>query len=599
MGKTLLLDRSAFPILAAAVLLSVVPVSAADWETVNGPYGGGIVAIDTDAAGNLYAARSDDVFRSVDGGATWDNVSGVQVNQTILSLHVTPDGDIFAGVSSRGVYWSFDGGASWDHDQITHDPHGGLGATIVAIGVDDTGIIFAGGFRSLNNGATWLDMDVSGRAYAFDKTGDVYAGTTAGVHHSADGGATWTPRNTGMEGERVYALALNSSEHLFAGTWDGGIFRSTDAGATWTPVNTGLPSPGVADIAIDGADRVYAALSDGSLHRSTDAGASWQAVDAGLDGRAVLSLAAGAADELFAGSEYHGVYRSVDQGAAWTSLAAASMCQPRLMDLDGSRATGHLFLAAAGGGIYRSTNDGLDWHERGDGLPTTEVEAVAVDSSGRIYAGTREGVYASDDDGATWQPANTGHAGSPAAGLLIDGDDDVVAVLTDSEFFFEFSVVRSTDGGASWQEILDETFATMPTTAATYAVDPAGRLLIAGMSMATEGVIFLSEDDGQSWREIVLGTLGVTDLAVDRAGVIYATLGDNTVHRSTDHGDTWTQLPHGGWPTGTVGLLDVAGVDGHGAVLVSSRYAGFWRSTDGGIPGIPTTRACPRGTTRP
>lgn len=114
-------------------------------------------------------------------------------------------------MSFLGLWWSSNGGASWDHDQITHNPHTGVGATILALAVNSNGVIFAGGFRSTNSGNTWLDLGFHGYSFEFDSAENTYAGSRFGVRVSFDEGATWTPVNAGMETENVRALALNSS----------------------------------------------------------------------------------------------------------------------------------------------------------------------------------------------------------------------------------------------------------------------------------------------------------------------------------------------------------------------------------------------------
>lgn len=563
------------------IVLSGTGSHASEWLSTNGPYGGDVVSLSTDAAGRVYAARSDNIFRSDDGGATWINLSKGNVRANILCLDVADNGNIYAGVFSRGVYWSYDGGATWDYDQITNNPHNGLGATIIAVGVNADGVIFAGSFRSLNNGSTWLDLDFYGYSWAFDSAANVYAGSREGVRYSTDDGASWTMLNAGMEDEDVEALALNSQEHLFAGTRDSGVYRSTDGGMTWETVNSGLPSLRVRSIAVDTADRVYLVLEYGGLYISTDSGSTWSAIEAGLPDNTILGLETTDDGAVFAGSRYHGVFRSDDQGTTWISQANDEMCLPHLRDLTVARPTGNLYVAADGGGIYRSTNSGIDWEMANEGLSTTRAYAVASDPNGKLYVGTEDGVYASTDAGSTWSPANSGHEGIPARGLLIDGED-VIAVLSTFELGFEFSVLRSTDGGASWQEILNDLDATLPTTAEAWAIDYNGRLFIGGMSMATESVIFVSDDGGTTWDENVIQATGTTGLAVDFNGDIYAPMGNNDLYKSTDHGVSWVEIPNGGWPTGTVGVLDVVGVDASNAVLLSSRNAGIWRSTDGG-----------------
>ncbi len=565
------------------IFAAAATINASEWHPTNGPYGGGVVALCADATGSVYAARNDEIFRSDDGGSTWLNVSNGEVSANIYCLDVSAAGNLYAGVAFRGVYWSFDSGASWDHDQITHDPHSGLGATIVAIGADNDDVIYAGSFRSLNDGNSWLELGFYGYAFAFDSADNVYAGSSDGVRYSTDHGANWTMLNAGMEDERIVALALNSSDHIFAGTRETGLFRSTDGGLTWTYIGDNLPSLRVEAMTIDSADRIYCSLTNGGLFLSIDSGTTWTAIEAGLGGRKIFSLTTGTSDGVYAGSEYHGVFRSDDQGASWTPRSAAAMGLPGIEDLALAPLSGDLFLAAGGAGMYRSTNDGSDWEECNNGLLGNLVHAVAGDTSGRIYAATEDGMYASIDDGATWIPSNSGHEGNPAYRVQVDDDNNVIAVLAPDVFLFEFSVVRSTDNGATWQELLSTADATFPTTAEALVIDHVGRLFLGGMSIATEGVIFVSDDDGSTWEETTFSAaLGVTGLAVDSNDVIYASMGNNDLMVSNDHGTTWTEIPNGGWPNGTVGVLDVVAVDQQDAVLLSSRKAGIWRSTDGG-----------------
>jgi ligand-binding sensor domain-containing protein len=575
---------AALAVLASVAIAMSAPLAFADpWQATDGPYGGGVVGLAVDGGGSVYAARNDDIFRSDDGGTSWVNVTQGSVGSTFFSiycLYVTPGGDLYVGTASRGVYWSFDGGVTWNNDQITHDPHGGLGATIIAIGVNGNDVIFAGSFRSIDNGATWLDMPFYGNAFAFDSVDDVYAGSSVGVQFSDDEGTTWTLLDTGMEGERVEALAIDPDDNLLAGTRDSGVFLSTDAGATWSPVSTGLPTLRVEALAFDSAGRAYLALTNGGLYRSTDLGSNWTDAGSGLADETFLSLLA-TDGQAYAGNRYYGVLRSDDHGGSWTSAANAVMALPGPSDVAVSPVTGAIFLAAQGGGVYRSTN-GVDWELRSDGLASTVAHSVEFDSSGRLYAGTDDGVYASDDEGVNWSASNAGHEGTAAIGILVDSDDGVYAVLADNPLQFVFSLQRSTDDGATWTEVLSDTSGTLPTTAESWAIDSQDRVFFGGMSVATESIIFISEDDGDTWDEVALYGQGTTSLAVDSSDRVYATMASNDLRVSDDSGVTWPIIPNGGWPTGTIGLLNVAAVDDDDAVMVSSRGSGIWRSDDGG-----------------
>lgn len=71
-----------------------------------------------------------------------------------------------------------------------------------------------------------------------------------------------------MDSSHVYALAINSSGHIFAGTESDGISRSKDNGNNWTQINSGLTSNYVRSLAINNSGYVFAGTNDSGVFRS-------------------------------------------------------------------------------------------------------------------------------------------------------------------------------------------------------------------------------------------------------------------------------------------------------------------------------------------
>ncbi|MCZ6819786.1 MAG: hypothetical protein O7G31_09900, partial [Calditrichaeota bacterium] len=57
-------------------------------------------------------------------------------------------------------------------------------------------------------------------------------------------------------------------------------------------------------------------------------------------------------------------------------------------------------------GVFYSTNYGENWQKAG--LTDTPVQALAIDSNGNIFAGTTEGIYRSTNAGTNWEAVNSG-----------------------------------------------------------------------------------------------------------------------------------------------------------------------------------------------
>lgn len=113
----------------------------------------------------------------------------------------------------------------------------------------------------------------------------VYVGTKEkGVHRTADGGISWTPRGLDTKTVRALALYPGDSEIIYAGTQSAGIFKSTDGGASW-PVN-GLIGHDVLAIAINprNPEFVYAGTYGDGVWASYNGGNSWHKMPGLTDG---------------------------------------------------------------------------------------------------------------------------------------------------------------------------------------------------------------------------------------------------------------------------------------------------------------------------
>ena len=187
-----------------------------------------------------------------------------------------------------------------------------------------------------------------------------------------------------MTNTDVRSLTINSTDHIFAGTYLGGVFRSTDNGDSWTEINNGLTSAYVFSFAINSSDHIFAGTSGDGVFRSTDNGDTWTEINNGLTNLVVNSLAINSSDHILAGT-YGGAFRSTDNGDNWMQINN-DLTNPLVYSL-AINSTGHIF-AGTNGGAFRSTDNGDNWTEVNTGLTNLVVYSLAINSTGHIFAGT-------------------------------------------------------------------------------------------------------------------------------------------------------------------------------------------------------------------
>lgn len=175
------------------------------------------------------------VRQSTDGGFTWTQLSldGVDFH----AMTVSPaDANVLWGAWRGSIYHSTDGGRTWD--TYANAPS----ARSLTAHPLEKETLFAttqtGVQRSTDAGMTWAPFaDVPALTIAIDPTdpGTMFAGLTSGISRSADAGKTWTPlplRTTAPVG--YIAINPHDGADLWAATYATAIHHTTDGGATWT-----------------------------------------------------------------------------------------------------------------------------------------------------------------------------------------------------------------------------------------------------------------------------------------------------------------------------------------------------------------------------
>ncbi|AEE48973.1 WD40/YVTN/BNR-like repeat-containing protein [Haliscomenobacter hydrossis] len=258
------------------------------------------------------------VFKSTDGGQTWQDISEG------LPGNVQGEG-FFA--NEKGFYWCADNeiyhsesnssAASWKKEVFP--------AAHSSITPGKTGIFaynYAGQFlQKTNETSGWSPIytnfpEKEVRTVFETAGGTVFIGCDKGLFRSTNNGKTWKLVHSGG-----WAMKMVESNGVLLATSQVGIIRSTDGGENWDAVI----SEGGVGIAVENIKGGFAAITYNTtsetrrVRTSFDGGKTWQPIDAGLPASLSIASIVQVGDDFFCGHP-SGIFRSSDKGKTWQLL---------------------------------------------------------------------------------------------------------------------------------------------------------------------------------------------------------------------------------------------------------------------------------------
>jgi photosystem II stability/assembly factor-like uncharacterized protein len=529
------------------------------------------------------------MYKSTDGGKTWRHI-GLNDSRHIARVVVDPHnpdvvlvaalGDAYGPNPERGVFRSSDGGATWQKVLYKDE---NIGAIDLAADPDDSRTIYAALVHDQRPPwSTYPPFTTSGAIYKSGDGGMTWKQITGGGLPTTDWGRLGLAVAPGTHGQRVYALI---------DARDGGLFRSDDAGQTWTLVGTDSRIRGrlwyFCEVTVDPKDPDTVYLPNVSIYRSRDGGKNFTAIKGAPGGDDYHALWIDPADpkRMLFGSD-QGVGVSVDGGQTWSSWYNQPTAQIYHVSVD-NQFPYHIYGAQQDSGSVETTsrgNDGSitfrDWHPAGAG----ESGYIAPDpnDSNILYGGGTFGELLRYDK-------RTGQAQiiAPQAVRSFGGDPSkaeyrftwtspIVFSPQDSHvlYFGSQSLLRSNDRGNSWQKISPDLTGTDssapqqgPATienakarghGVIYTIAPssvkAGQIWVG----TDTGLIQLTRDGGKSWADVTPPGLPAwskislieashTDAATAYAAVDRHRLADIGPHiyRTHDFGKSWIEIATG------------------------------------------------------
>lgn len=482
-----------------------------------------------------HVAWGTGVYRSLDGGSTWENM-GLPESEHIGRILVHPDdsdvvlvaseGPLWSAGGERGVYRSDDGGRSWTAT-LTIDED--TGVTDLEFAPDDPNTVYAAAFQRRRH--TW---------------GYMGGGPESGIWKSTDGGLTWREVTTGLPTRDMGKIGLAvtpADPDLVYATIESnggqeGFYRSTDRGERWEQRNTYISggtgphyyqeieaSPTEPDIVIQ---------MDVFFQVTYDGGATFENLETGRDKHSdnhALWIDPDNPLHMLGGTDA-GLYETFDRGRTWRHFPnlpiaqfykiAASNSEPFYELLAGAQDLGTLWAPAR-----TQTTEGVrneDWlfplGADGYGVafdPTDANTMYMMTQQGNLQRVDRRSgeVMSIQPDPAPGEPAERWNWDSP---ILVSPHDP------DRIYFASQRLWVSDDRGDSWTVISGD----LTTDTDRYTLPYMGRVW----------ELDALHDNGAMSKYATLTTISESPVA---GGTIYVGSDDGLVHATTDGGATWSR----------------------------------------------------------
>jgi photosystem II stability/assembly factor-like uncharacterized protein len=456
------------------------------WEHT-GLTSGIIEAVIVTQNGSIFAASAGNynIKRSTDNGTSWITLTGGLPSQvTIRSFAMDQNGVIYAGGSnfSTALYKTTNNGDNWQASSLSN-------YSVNSLAVNTSGHIFAGGFngisRSTNSGDNWTAVNSGLTSLRVNhvycsSTGQIFVCTDSSLYRSTNNGSNWV--NIGFTNKHVNRFISLSNGSYLSSVYNEGIYKSTNSGTSWQQSNTGINGNSIRAAAFNQSGHIIACTENNGLQKTTDNGVTWQKLSNGLKGKNYYAAIYHSLTNILSSSD-SGIFRSTDSGNNWSQVLGERFFDftvspngnifgsgvyplfalwvstngganwnianfdfvPAVLAVNQS---GHLFGGTSGMGVYKSTNNGLNWIQYG---PAGSVRSITVSSNGYIYASIEnanpgpEGLYRSTNAGLNWQHMGFNYTmyslKTNSAGHIYGGT-------------FGGGVYRSTNNGSSWDSVL-------------------------------------------------------------------------------------------------------------------------------------------------
>ena len=537
------------------------------------------------------------MWKSIDAGKSWEQI-GLENSRHIARVRVHPRdpdlvyaavmGDLYKDTAERGVYRSKDGGATWERILFAN---AGAGAVDLSMDPSNPRVLYA---------STWK---IRRTPYSLES-----GGPGSGLWKSTDGGDNWTeitgnkglPKGTwGINGVSVSPVDPNRVYAIIENKDAGGVYVSNDAGETWQARSDSRALRQRAwyytRIYADPQDIDGVYVMNVSYHHSTDGGRTFESSNAPHGDHHDLWIAPEDNERMIIADD-GGAQVTFDQGENWSTYHNQPTAQFYRVVTDNSfpyriygaqqdNSTVRIRHRTDGGTIGES-----DWEETAGG----ESAHIAPDPENPdiVYGGSYGGFLTRYDHennqvrAVNVWPDNPMGYGAEGMKYRFQWNFPIFFSPNDPNVLYTTSqhVHRSTDEGETWEIISPD----LTRNEAEKLKSSGGPITQDNTSVEYYATIFAATE---SARE---------------PGVLYAGSDDGLLHVSRDNGESWTDVTPADAPKYIMwNSLDVdhhrdGGIYAAGTayktgdytpyLFHSANYGKTWRRIDNGIPRSHFTR---------
>jgi PKD repeat protein len=317
---------------------------------------------------NVDAVRGGGIWKSTDGGTSWNRLNSSTSYTYITRIAVANNGDVYASTNGSGIIRSTNGGTSWS--TVLSSSVGGAStsrAADIKIGADGTlfaamGIFSTDGIYSSADGTTWTKLNTGSNGFP-----------TTGIRRIEIGCAP-------SDANTIYCLVQGSGNGM------NGIYKSTNKGSTWTSLTMPTDAdPGVSpdftrgaqawydlSIAVDPNNANTLFIGGIDLFKSSNGGSSWSQVSHWYGGFGFQEVHAdqhaaiyypGSSSKIIFGHD-GGISYSGNANAGMPSIPARNkgynVTQYYAAAINGASGSNNMIAGAQDNGTQKYTNAGIN-----------------------------------------------------------------------------------------------------------------------------------------------------------------------------------------------------------------------------------------------